>query len=58
MEKPDLNLLHLQMDTVLLAFDFSKEKRNKLDHFVTPTHVKIAKGYVIIFHKLSRLNVT
>ena len=62
MEKPDLslyylNLLHIQMDTVLLAFDFLKEKRNKLDHFVTLTHVKIAKGFVIIFHKLSGLNV-
>ena len=46
-----LNLLHLQMDTVLLAFNFLKEKRNKLDHFVTLTHIKIAKGFVIIFHK-------
>ena len=58
MEKLDLslyhlNLLHLQMD---MAFDFLKE-RNKLDHFVTLTHVKIAKGFVIIFHKLSGLNV-
>ena len=62
-EKPDLslyhlNLLHLQMDTILLGFNFLKEKRNKLDHFVTLTHVKIAKGFVIIFHKLSGLNVT
>ena len=59
MEKRDvslyhLNLLHLQMD---MAFDFLKEKRNKLDHFVTLTHVKIAKRFVIIFHKLSGLNV-
>ena len=44
MEKPDLslyqvNLLHLQMDNVLFDFDFFKEKWNKLDHFVTLTHV-------------------
>ena len=45
------------MDTVLLALDFLKEKRNKLDHFVTLTHVNIAKRFVIIFHKLSGLNV-
>ena len=62
MEKPDLslyqlNLLHLQMGTVLTAFNFFKEKRNKLDHFVTISHVKIAKGFVIIFHKFSELNV-
>ena len=62
MEKPDLslyhlNLLQLQMDTALLAFDFLKEKRNKLNHFITVTHVKIAKGFVIIFHKLSGLNI-
>ena len=55
--KPDLsshhlNLLLLQMDTVLLAFSFLKEKRNKLDHFVTVTHVKVAKGFKIIFHRL------
>ena len=45
------------MDTVLLAFNFLKEKMNKLDHFATLTLVKIAKGFVIIFHKLSGLNV-
>ena len=60
MEKPDLslyhlNLLHLHINTVLSAFDFLKEKRNKLDHFVILTHVKIAKGFVVIFHKLSGL---
>ena len=60
MEKPDLslyylNLLHLQMSIVLFAFDFIKEKRNKLDHLVTLTHVEIANGFVIIFHKLSGL---
>ena len=62
MEKPDLSLyhlslLHLQMDTVLIAFNFLKEKRNRLDHFLILTHVKIAKGFVIIFHKLSGLIV-
>ena len=45
------------MDTILLGFNFLKEKRDKLDHFVTLTHVKIANGFVIIFHKLSGLNV-
>ena len=57
MEKPDLNLyhlnlLHLQMNTVLFAFGFFKEKRDKLDHFVPLTHVKIEKAFVIIFHRL------
>ena len=60
MEKPDLslyhlNLLHLQMDVVLFDFEFFKEKRNKLDYFITLTHVKIAREFVIIFHKLSVL---
>ena len=55
MEKPDvnlhhLNLLHLQMDIVLIVFDFFEEKRNKLDLFAILHHVKIAKG----FFKLSR----
>ena len=40
------------MDIVLFAFDFFKEKRGKLDHFVPLTHVKIEKGFVIIFCKL------
>ena len=60
MGKPDLslyhlNLLHLQMDIVLVAFDFFKEKGNKLDHILTLIHGKIAKGFVIFFHKLSGL---
>ena len=47
-----LNLLHLQMNTVLFAFDFFKEKRDRLDQFVPLTHVKIEKAFVIIFHRL------
>ena len=60
MERPGLslyhlNLLHLQMDIVLFgfAFFFFKEKRDKFDHFVPLTHVKIEKGFVINVHKLS-----
>ena len=59
MERPGLslyhlNLLHLQMDIVLFGFAFFlKEKRDKFDHFVPVTHVKIEKGFVINFHKLS-----
>ena len=33
------NLLYLQMDITLFAFDFFIEKGNTLDHFVTLTHV-------------------
>ena len=48
MEKPYLSLSHLdllnhQTDILLFAFDFLKEKRDKLDHFVPLMHVKIEK---------------
>ena len=39
----------------LFGFDFFKEKRNKLYHFVTLTQVKIAKGFVITFQTFSGL---
>ena len=47
-----LNLLHLQINILLISFYSLKKKKNKLDHFITLTHAKIAKGFVIIFYKL------
>ena len=34
---------------VLFAFDFLKEKRNKLDHFVTGTHVEIETFFILAY---------
>ena len=51
-----LNLLHLKMDILLFAFDFLKERRDKLDHFVPLMHVKTEKGFVTNCQDSSPLN--